>query len=274
MTYICLITTYPFNLQQTIEYAKLNKFSAIAINSINYGLKDRELVRKPLLDQHIPFSRSDLVLPAIDWARKIIVILSDTFGIDSKNQKVRQAKEALLCQELNHANYLQSSGYVMLRLNYGKNLENLSRVLMSKVKCVLLVNVKMSSKNDEEDTWIWWNRLRTAANFTDKMKVVLEISENYIFDEEHIKRWIGEPIEGIEIPSTCFIRNKNNYPVLSKNLQQILGYFLEKQNINFFVSAPFDDNNLHYYSEYLESLKIKLNKSNDNVFKRYVNFLL
>lgn len=262
MTYTCLISTFPYNIKQTIEYARINKFSAIAVSSVNYCFKDRELQKSPLKLDHIPFSRSDLILEANDWTRRVILVLSDPFGIDFKEKKIRHAKEKLLCQEFDHANFLQCGGYVMLRLNYGNRLANLARLLVTKVKCLVLINVKIC----EEDTWLWWNKLRTCANFCGKMKLVLEIS-NQIPDEEHIKRWIGEPIEGLEIPTHLFIRNKNNYPVLPKNIQHILSRFLENENINFFVSTTFDEN-LHYYSEYLDSLKIKFNKFNDNMFKR------
>ncbi|KAL5278043.1 PRMT5 family protein [Megaselia abdita] len=268
MTYTCLISSFPGDIKQTIEFARINKFSAISVNSINYGFRDRELLKLPLKNDHVPFSRSDLILEANDWSRRVIMMLSDPYGIDFKDGKVRQAKEALLCQELDHANFLQGSGYVMIRLNYGNKLANLARILAAKVKCLALINLKLSN---EEDTWSWWNQLRTCANFSGKFKVVLEITSGAV-NEEALKKWLGEPIEGLEIPTSLFIRNKNNYPVLPKNIQQVLGRFLEKRNINFFVSAPFDEN-LHFYSEYLESVKVKLSKYQDNVFKSVADAL-
>lgn len=262
MTYTCLISTFPYNIKQTIEYCRTLKFSAIAISSVNYALTDRELVTPPI---HVPFSRSDLILDANDWARRVILVLSDPYGVDFKDSNIRHAKESMLCQEMENANFLQCSGYVMVRLTYGNKLANLARLLVTKVKCLLLVNIKLAAKSDE-DTWLWWNKLRTSANFSGKIKVVLEIT-NGTPDEEHIKRWIGEPLEGLEVPTHLFIRNKNNYPVLPKNIQKLLSRFLQNENLNFFVSAPFDEN-LNYYSEYLDSLKVKFHRFKDNAFKR------
>lgn len=264
MAYTCLVTTFPYNVKQTIEYARVNKFSAIAISAVSYGFADRELLKSPLKHKHVPFSRSDLILDPNNWSRRVVLMLSDPYGIDFKDKRVRHAKESLLSQELDNANFLQCSGYVMLRLNYGSCVANLARILASKVKCLILVNVKLASK-DDEDTWLWWNQLRTCANFSGKMKAVLEISSNKLPNEEHINRWIGEPLEGIELPANLFIRNKSNYPVLPRNIQQLLSRFLENGNINFFVSTSFDEN-LQYHSEYLEILKSKFDKTKNNMF--------
>lgn len=39
-------------------------------------------------------------------------------------------------------------------------------------------------------------------------------------DEEELRRWLGENISMLIIPHSCFISNKNFFPVLSKKHQE------------------------------------------------------
>lgn len=76
-----------------------------------------------------------------------------------------------------------------------------------------------------EDTWQWWNKFRTYADYNSKFKVALELSAD-LPSEEELLRWLGEPVELLIVPSDVFINNAKNYPVLSKAHQSIVGRFL------------------------------------------------
>lgn len=105
-----------------------------------------------------------------------------------------------------------------------------------------------------QDSWQWWNRFRLAANFNSKMRVVLELNEAERPDTNVVARWLGEPVEAIILPSTMFIRNRHNYPVLPKVWQEILKLFLQS-HVNIIVSTDTNDASLRLYSDYLNNFR-------------------
>lgn len=122
-----------------------------------------------------------------------------------------------------------------------------------------------------EDTWNWWNKFRTYANYSVKFKVALELSADLSSSEE-LLRWLGEPIELIIIPSEIFILNSSNYPVLSKAHKAVVLEFL-KMRVNFAIKSYSDeDHNLTNYTNYLRHLVTESNKLVDTM-QGYVNKL-
>lgn len=103
---------------------------------------------------------------------------------------------------------------------------------------------------DSEDSWNWWNCFRRAADFNPKLKVVLELSEGERPDMNVICRWLGEPVEAIVLPSTMFIKNRHNFPVLPKAWQEVLKIFIQA-HVNLIVSTDTDDSCLKLYTDYL-----------------------
>lgn len=109
-----------------------------------------------------------------------------------------------------------------------------------------------------EDTWTWWNNFRTYADFNPRIKLALELSAD-IPSEDELHRWLGEPIECLIIPSSVFIRNSSNYPVLSKAHQTLIEAFIDRK-IAFAVKANMNDGSLRYYAEYIRHLSDKFTK--------------
>lgn len=103
---------------------------------------------------------------------------------------------------------------------------------------------------DSQDPWNWWNRFRWAADFNSKLKLVLEFNEGDRPELSVVRRWLGEPVEAIIVPSTMFIRNRHNYPVLPKAWQDILKMFVQA-HVNIIVSTDTDDSGLKLYTDYL-----------------------
>lgn len=73
------------------------------------------------------------------------------------------------------------------------------------------------SKAEANDPWTWWNKLRFAVKHSSKVKVVVELNDSDRPNKETVRRWLGEPIEAIIIPSSLFVRNRSNYCVLKKS---------------------------------------------------------
>lgn len=114
-------------------------------------------------------------------------------------------------------------------------------------------------------TWHWWNRFRWSCDFHSKMRVVLELHEDELPDVKTIRRWLGEPLEAVILPIAVFIPNSANYPVLPKQWQQILRYFV-KAHVNIIVSADFTDNRLQKISHYLKNFE--KNQMNGHILQR------
>lgn len=120
---------------------------------------------------------------------------------------------------------------------------------------------------ESQDSWHWWNRLRRAADFNPKIKVVLELNEGERPDINVVCRWLGEPVEAVILPSTLFIRNRHNYPVLPKAWQDIFKLFV-KAHVNMIVSTDTEDDSLKLYTDYLINFRETFKDSHS--LQRYV----
>lgn len=153
----------------------------------------------------------------------------------------------------------------MLRLTSG-DCVNLARNVSANLKGTMLIQIPLTSPKATtiqyrrdceevtatEDTWTWWNNFRSYSDFNSRIKVALELSGDIPYSEE-IKRWLGEPVQCLIIPSSLFLLNDSNYPVLPKLIQELIGAFV-KLDIFFVVKANLEDPSLRYYSEYLQYL--------------------
>lgn len=99
---------------------------------------------------------------------------------------------------------------------------------------------------------MWWNRFRIYADFNSRLRLVLELCED-VPTTDAMQRWLGEPIECVVVHSKLFIRNRNNYPVLTRAHQEILAQFIGN-NAHFMIKANIDDPSLRHYAEYMRHL--------------------
>lgn len=105
---------------------------------------------------------------------------------------------------------------------------------------------------DIEDTWTWWNTFRLHADFDSKLYVCLELSAD-VPSPQHLQRWLGEPVAMLVIPASLFIRNAQNYPVLSKGHQAVVVAF-QQQNVGFLIKCNGADRSLMRYADYVRHL--------------------
>ncbi|XP_063695873.1 protein arginine N-methyltransferase 5-like [Culicoides brevitarsis] len=259
------------DLREQMQMNKAQKFDSVVVN-ITHPLFKREFEKEKLRDEHQLFTRSDLILSPSEWLDQVVLKLSSDLELDSEDDAIRKHSEKVLMQELNMASHLIQNGYVLMELKPG-NSTNLARSIMQSSKCVILVELPMTDirlttlsrrkdLNTEEllgeDPWERWNRFRCHADFSSKIRLSLTLTEDLPSTEE-IKRWLGEPVECINIPDYLFLRNHQNYPVLSRPHQQILAQFL-KFNVHLMIQTN-DEYNQHYveYLDYLARQKFKRN---------------
>jgi len=68
----------------------------------------------------------------------------------------------------------------------------------------------------EDDPWEAWNNLRTFCEHHPSIGVALIITEDLPENcDQAIKRWRGEPIMALVIPTSIFVTNASGYPTLS-----------------------------------------------------------
>jgi hypothetical protein len=74
-------------------------------------------------------------------------------------------------------------------------------------------------REQEVDSWIYWNKLHKAASYSKQIEVALIMSENLPENDVSIYRWLGETIQTVIVPYTVFITNKAQYPIMTKRHQ-------------------------------------------------------
>ncbi|XP_036344111.1 protein arginine N-methyltransferase 5-like [Rhagoletis pomonella] len=266
MPYLCLLQDGNESLPRLMEKAQQNGYAVVAapINATEIPLEFQE---PPMCDRQTEFTYSDLIFPSDQWNGKVISMLSDTIDCEAEDPVMRRNAEEVLKRDISWAEHLQYGGYTMLQLKSERNL-NMARIASSTVKGLLLVQVPLYNSKvaqstwrrdideeqleriEQQDTWHWWNSFRWAADFNPKIKLALELSESDRPSLEVVRRWIGEPVEAIIIPSTMFICNRQNYPVLPKTWQEILSYFT-RARVNIIISSDVNDVSLKLYAEYM-----------------------
>ncbi|XP_059610561.1 protein arginine N-methyltransferase 5 [Phlebotomus argentipes] len=262
------------DIREAINLAKSNLYDSITTKLV-YPDFDREFQEEPLARRHQVFSRADIVLTARLWQKFVIAAVSDEIDLESHNPRIRENSERKFIQEMDFAEHVIQQGLIYVKLKQGKNV-NLSRILNTYSKCVILIEVPMMDpkavarqlRNDVEedetftgeDTWTWWNRFRIHCDYNPKHRLSLVLSAD-IPSHEEILRWLGEQIEYIVVPHDVFIFNRANYPVLSQAHQDVLGRFLRKTKAKFIVKANPHDPSLRYYAEYLTHLQEKFKEA-------------
>lgn len=216
-----------------------------------------------------PFTRPDMLLSTSDWSNLIVASLSSICctGCDSDCTSVASNSEASLMQELILASHL-SVPAVLLRLTSDRCV-NLARLLHNRVitgsAYQVWVRVPMVAPKDDAaehrsdvttvtatDTWHWWNRFHSVANFEKKIGLCLELSAD-LPDEEKVERWLGEPVRCAVLPTTIWLTNKKGFPVLSHRHQSLVRR-LHKLHAQFLISGHLRHPHLKFYQQYLDHI--------------------
>ncbi|EWC45687.1 hypothetical protein DRE_05248 [Drechslerella stenobrocha 248] len=74
---------------------------------------------------------------------------------------------------------------------------------------------------DELTSWDLWNGIRTAAKYSARLSLALQIQYT-IPDSYALKRWFAEPVRYIIIDSQAHVLNSKGFPVLTKAHQSLI----------------------------------------------------
>ncbi|EDW09047.1 protein arginine N-methyltransferase 5 [Drosophila mojavensis] len=259
--YVCLHQESTNSIPKLIQKAHANNYNVVA-TSINANML-------PMDPQETDPTYPATVLSAVDWISKLIFQVSDV-DVDSPNAKLREYSKAMLMRDVIWAEHLQTNGNIMVRLR-GPNNDNLAEIINSRSKGNWFINVPITNPElasfehrkdateseieeaQQVDPWNWWNELRFAIKHNARTKVVVELSDSDRPSRECVRRWLGEPIEAIIIPSSLFVLNRSNYYVLQKEWQTIVGHFISMR-ANIIISTKINDKSIGQYSEYIKKL--------------------
>ncbi|XP_037941166.1 protein arginine N-methyltransferase 5-like [Teleopsis dalmanni] len=250
MPYLCLIQEEIEDYVECLKNSQDDLYTVVAVPIDNKNNKSVEGVEEDLYP--------DTILPSEKWNNKIILMLSDDINCDSEDTQERKMSEETLEREISWAAHLQFAGYVMVRLK-NKNNTNLARLLSKSIKGNVIVRVLLNAPKSEQDgftgkacenenedirsefdPWHWWKKFHALTNYSPKVKVVVEVHPNEVPSKQEVLRWLGEPLEGVIVPSQMFIKNANDYPVLPKIWQSVLIDFVQMHK-NFFVTTTKSD---------------------------------
>ncbi|XP_068628689.1 protein arginine N-methyltransferase 5 [Battus philenor] len=212
------------------------------------------------------FTRSDMILSPQDWTSRIVAKISPYICVDSESPVVRQRHEDCLNEELS---YCRGLGVPAILISLKSiNTRNLTRILQTyyetshhpsfiwvSVPMICMRNAKRTNQeNDNEnegawdETWHWWSKFHERLDWDKRVGVVLELSAD-LPSQEILRRWLGEPVKAIVIPTSIFHNNKKGYPVLSRAHQQLVINMVAHE-AQIIVSGA-RRSNIEYYQQYL-----------------------
>uniref|UniRef100_A0A6P7GRP9 Protein arginine N-methyltransferase n=1 Tax=Diabrotica virgifera virgifera TaxID=50390 RepID=A0A6P7GRP9_DIAVI len=210
--------------------------------------------------------RTDRVMRSSDWGRLVVGQLTPTIDLDSEVEHIREHSKMIFEEELGFASHLGVPA-IWLTLTKPDNVQ-LARVLHSKLvsgfNYSVWVNIPMTHPSryspvaeTEYDTWDWWNKFHTYCNYDKRLGLVLDLSDTkHLLPENELKRWIGEPIRAIVIPTSHFLTNQHGKPVLSKVHQEIIKKFMSL-DVQYVIKND-TDSDLSLYNRYISFLGKKL----------------
>ncbi|CAG9865400.1 unnamed protein product [Phyllotreta striolata] len=217
-------------------------------------------------DDPAPIGRTDRVLKSSEWGRLIVAQINSKVDLDSEVEHIGRKSRVILEREFGFAAHLGVPA-VMITLNKPNNTQ-LGRFLCEKLVGGLpysvWVNVPMihpsrySPLADQEyDTWDWWNEFQTCCDYDRRCGLVLDLCDvKHLCVEKELKRWIGEPVKALVVPTSFFLINQHGKPVLSRLHQDIIKKFMSL-DVQYIIKND-TECDLALYVRYLNYLGKKL----------------
>jgi protein arginine N-methyltransferase 5 len=153
-------------------------------------------------------------------------VLSTWLALESPNTDVRLASEAAYSEQVAYAAHLGLPAIILPSIGHNSvnTWRHVHQTLLSVQSMQVWVRVPLSDASGE-DTWQWWDRLRTACEHNTLLGVLLELTSD-VPEEQALARWMGEPVRALSVSTDVFLTNKMGQPVLSKAHQRIFKRFM------------------------------------------------
>eukprot|EP00731_Ephydatia_muelleri_P033359 Em0028g34a len=214
-----------------------------------------------------PVTRSDTVIPSSEWSSLVVGKLSPWLQLDSENVTIRTNAEKAFSEEIAFAAHLALSA-IQISMK-GRHCINLARCLNEQLQgssnqtfwirlpidCQpnCLDGVEEDKQVATDESWEWWNTLRTLCSHSRRLGVALELNAS-VPSKPVVDRWCGEPVKVIIVPTSLFVPNKRGYPVLLRAHQEIVQRFFKLNTQVMLTGACKNPNGLNSYQLYLNHL--------------------
>ncbi|CAF3132896.1 unnamed protein product [Rotaria socialis] len=205
-------------------------------------------------------SRLKGVGESADMSTALVALIRHVIDVDSSNIHIRNKATKLLQEELAAAQYF-SVARVIIRIRNG-NSTNLIRIAASTLNTLYFaywfVFPTCASGNFDDDSeaelqpWLWWNKIYKLLDYHGKVYPVLELSAD-VPSEQAQKRWLGEPVRAVILPTKIFTTNAKGFPVLSP-AHQLFIIKLIKLKVQFIIKG-INPNDSALFEPYLQYLK-------------------
>ncbi|CAF1559295.1 unnamed protein product [Adineta ricciae] len=206
-------------------------------------------------------SRLKGVGESADMSTALVALIRHVVDVDSLNLHIRAKATKLLQEELAAAQYF-SVARVIIRIRNG-NITNLTRIAASTLNTLyfaywFVFPTRAQGPGSEDDDeaelqpWLWWNKIYKLLDYHGKVYPVLELSAD-VPSEQSQKRWLGEPVRAVILPTKIFTTNAKGFPVLSPG-HQLFIIKLIKLKVQFIIKG-INARDSMLFEPYLQYLK-------------------
>lgn len=193
------------------------------------------------------WTRSDLAIGASEWSRVVVGRVSAWAWRAAEGPNPRAGEEALQ-KELEWAGHLTLCAVLTPPVR-SRSVARLVNALVQQatswqmwVRCAL-----------DAESWDRWDACRRLCDHSLAVAVALELRQE-LPAQDIVRRWRGEPIKAVIVPTFVFAKNEAGFPVLSRAHQALvesLGALLDP-HVQFFVRGrPRHAAGRSVYAQYL-----------------------
>ena len=186
-----------------------------------------------------PMTRSDLVLNSTQWGKHVVGKVSPWLQLDSPHEAIRRRSEEAFREEVAWAAHLGLS-FLLLPPPSPGGCTNYARLVQwaclatQHVKFLVRVPIAAAVEDDDDGgggtpgstaaaedrgPWACWDRLRTLCEQSASLCVALEIGIDLPESDAELRRWCGEPVAMLLLPTSTFLLNTKGYPALPRKHQ-------------------------------------------------------
>ena len=237
-----------------LEYETIDEIDAdeeVILKQLGYNFTALPLAEISKDDQFCPIKMFKYDL---SWNTKVLGVVPDCIDVDSKDEVKRKASELYMEKVFKLAIY---TGVTAIMINLkNKNNTNLARLcayhLFNSHGRSMWFRVKIDE--DAPEAWHRWNTfLSILPSCQNLCGCVLELGKT-LPPSEQMKRWQGEIVSAISIPTSGFVSNASGYPVLRRNVQDfIIDFFKFKTQV--IIHGPdMHGKGLQVYQQYINHL--------------------
>ncbi|CAF0938104.1 unnamed protein product [Didymodactylos carnosus] len=243
------------NIKEVLHVASSQKYDFVVVSIIRTQYGSELLNCYGTHQSRWPRIASRLkgVGESAEMSTALVACVKHVAGIDSSNRERRDKAKKLLMDELGIAQYF-SVARVVIRVrncNYWFVFPTRARQKPDGTSFDI-------DEGDEAEleTWLWWNKIQKLCHYHGKVYPVLgeELSAD-VMSEKAQKRWLGEPVRAIILPTRIFLSNSRGYPILSQPHQQFILKMM-KLKVQFVIKGinPNDSGTFELYQQYLKHI--------------------